>query len=118
MPLSRITPMNQVMVEEMSQDWMEPDPRIMETNIEQLISTVEENKYMSYLNHYVVQGDQHFPMYHTMPINAKARNMNNMAQRPLIQCYKCNGPHKANVSTQGTSEETYLVLWMCGTSLL
>ena len=27
-PLPRITPMNQVMVEEMSQGWNEPDPRI------------------------------------------------------------------------------------------
>ena len=49
--------MSQVMVEEMLQDWMEPDPRIMETYAKQLISTLEKSEYMSYLNHYVVQGD-------------------------------------------------------------
>ena len=55
--------MNQVMVEEMTQDWMEPNPRIMKTYAEQLLSILEENKYMSYLNHYVVHGDQQIPMY-------------------------------------------------------
>ena len=37
-PLPRITPMNQVMVEEMAQGWMELDPRITETHAKQLLS--------------------------------------------------------------------------------
>ena len=51
---------------------------------------------MSYLSHYVVQGDQHIPVYQTAPVNARARDMNSTTTRPPIQCYKCNGPHKAN----------------------
>ena len=35
-----------------------------------------------------------------MPVNAKARDMNNTNMRPPIQCYKCNGPHKANECPQ------------------
>ena len=96
-PLPRITPMNQVMVEEIAQGWMEPDPRITETYTKQPLSTPEEDEYMSYLIHYVVQGDQHIPVFQTMPVKAKARDMNNTNPRPPIQCYKCNnGPHKAN----------------------
>ena len=89
--------MNQVMVEELSQGWMEPDPRITETYVEQPITTHEDDEYMSYLSHYVVQGDQHIPVYQIVPINVKARDMNNTNARPPIQCYKCSGPHKANV---------------------
>ena len=96
LPPPRITPMNQVMVEELSQGWMEPDPQITKTYAEQPIATQEDDEYMSYLSHYVVQGDQHIPVYQTVPVNAKARDMNNTNPRPLIQCYKCNGPHKAN----------------------
>ena len=51
---------------------------------------------MSYLSHYVVQGDQHIPVYQTAPVNTKARDMNSTTTRPPIQCYKCSGPHKAN----------------------
>ena len=61
---------------------MEPDPRITKTYAEQLLSTPEEDEYMSYLNHYVVQGDQHIPVYQTALVNAKARDMNNTNQRP------------------------------------
>ena len=57
MPPPRITPMKQVMVEEMSQDWMELDPRITKTYAEQLISTPEESKHVSYLSHYVIKGN-------------------------------------------------------------
>ena len=92
--------MNQVMVEELSQGWMEPDPRITETYVKQPITTQEDDKYMSYLSHYVVQSDQHIPIYQTAPVNAKARDMNNTNTRPPIQCYKCNGPHKANECPQ------------------
>ena len=46
--------MNQVMVEEIAQGWMERDPRITKTYAEQLLSTLEEDEYMSYLSHYVV----------------------------------------------------------------
>ena len=53
--------MYQVMVEELSQGWMELDPRITETYAEQSITMHEDDEYMSYLNHYVVQGDQHIP---------------------------------------------------------
>ena len=49
--------------EEMSQGWMEPDPRITETYVEQPITTYEDDEYMRYLSHYVVQGDQHIPVY-------------------------------------------------------
>ena len=76
--------MNQVMVEEMSQDCMEPNLRITEIYAEKLISTQEESEYMSYLNHYIVQGDQRILVYHTLLVNTKARDMNNMAQRPPI----------------------------------
>ena len=31
----------------------------------------EEDEYMSYLSHYVVQGDQHIMVYQTMLVNAK-----------------------------------------------
>ena len=89
--------MNQVMVEELSQSWMEPNPQITEAYAEQPLATHEDEEYMSYLSHYVVQGDQHIPVYQTAPINTKARDMNNTNPRPPIQCYKCNGPHKANV---------------------
>ena len=51
--------MNQVMVEEMSQGWSEADPRITETYAEQPITMQEDDKYMHYLSHYVVKGDQH-----------------------------------------------------------
>ena len=88
--------MNQVMVEEIAQGWMEPDPRITETYTKQPLSTPEEDEYMSYLSHYVVQGDQHIPVYQIAPINAKARDMNNTTTRPPIQCYKCGGPYKVN----------------------
>ena len=71
--------MNQVMVEEMSQGWMEPDSRITETYAEQPITMQEDDEYMSYLSHYVVQGDQHIPVYQTTTVNAKARDMNNKA---------------------------------------
>ena len=97
----RITPMNQVMMEELSQGWMEPDPRITETYAKQPITMQEDDKYMSYLCHYVVQGDQHIRVYQTVPaVNVKARDMNNTNARLAIQCYKCNGPHKANESPQ------------------
>ena len=56
-PPPRIMPMKQVMVEELSQGLMEPDPRIMENYAEQPITMQEDDKYMSYLSHYVVQGD-------------------------------------------------------------
>ena len=95
-PPPRITPINQVMVEELSQGWTEPNPQITETYAEQSITTYEDDEYMSYLSHYVVQGDQHIPVYQTAPVNAKARDMNNTSTRPPIQCYKCSGPHKAN----------------------
>ena len=62
-PPPRITPMNQVMVEEMAEGWMELDPRITETYAKQPLSTPEEDEYMSYLNHYVIQGDQYIPVY-------------------------------------------------------
>ena len=84
--------MNQVTVKEMPHDWLELDPSITKTYAEQLLPIQEESVYMSYLNHYVVQGDQYIYVYQTMPINAKARDMNNMTQRPTIQCYQCNGP--------------------------
>ena len=45
------------MVEEMSQGWNELDRRIIEAYTELLLSTQEEDEYMSYLSHYVVQGD-------------------------------------------------------------
>ena len=80
----------------MTQGWNEPNPRITKTYIEKLLSTSEEDEYMSYLSHYVVQGDQHIYIYQTMPLNAKSKDMNNMTQRPPIQCYKCNRPHKVN----------------------
>ena len=99
-PPPRIMPMNQVMVEGMSQGWSEPDPRITETYVEQPISMQEDDEYMSYLSHYVVQGDQHIPVYQTAPVYAKARDMNITAQRLPIQCYKCNEPHKANKCPQ------------------
>ena len=67
--------MNQVMVEETAQDWMEPDPRIMETYVEQPLSTVEEDECMSYLSHYIVQVDQHIPVCRIAPVNAKARDI-------------------------------------------
>ena len=51
-------PMNQVMVEEMNHGWNVLDPRIAETYAEQPLSTPEEDEYMSYLSHYIVQGDQ------------------------------------------------------------
>ena len=99
-PAPRITPMKQVMVEDMSHGWSELDPRITETYAEQPISMQEDNEYMSYLSHYVVQGDQHIPIYQIAPINVKARDMNNTNARAPIQCYKCNGPHKANECPQ------------------
>ena len=55
--------MNQVMVEELSQGWMEPNPRMTETYVEQRITMQEDDEYMSYLSHYVIQGDQHIPVY-------------------------------------------------------
>ena len=70
------------MVEEMTQGWMEPDPRIMEIYTEQSLSTLEEDEYMSYLCHYVVQGYQHILVYQIVPVNAKARHINNTNQRP------------------------------------
>ena len=84
----------------MSQGWNEPDPKITETYAEKLLSTQEEDKSMSYLSHYVVQGDQHIPVYQIVPVNAKARDMNNTNIRPPIQCYKCNEPHKTNECPQ------------------
>ena len=66
--------MDQVMVEELSQGWIEPDPRITETYAEQPIATQEDDEYMSYLSHYVVQGDQHIPVYQTASVNAKAES--------------------------------------------
>ena len=92
----RITPMNQVMVEELSQSWMEPNPQITEAYAEQPLAMQEDDEYISYLSHYVVQGDQHIPVYQTAPVNTKARDMNSTTTRPPIQCYKCSGPHKAN----------------------
>ena len=56
-----------------------------ETYAEQPITTHEDDEYMSYLSHYVVQGDQHIPVYQTIPVNAKARDMNNTNVRPPIQ---------------------------------
>ena len=76
----------QVMVEEMAQGWMELDPRITETYTKQLLTTLEEDKYMSCLSHYVVQEDQHIPVYQTVPINAKARDMNEpKTPNPMLQ---------------------------------
>ena len=98
--LPRITPMNQVMVEEMSQGWNEPDPRITETYAKKPLSMQEEDEYMIYLSHYVVHGDQHIPIYQTQLVNEKARDMNDTNTRPPIQCYKCNGPHKASECPQ------------------
>ena len=92
--------MNQVMVEEMSQDWLECGLRITETYVEQPLSLQEESEHMSYLSHYAVQGNQHILVYQIVPMNAKARDMSNIMQRPPIQCYKYNGPHKGNESPQ------------------
>ena len=83
-PPPRIMPMNQVMVEDMSQGWNEPDSRITKTYAEQSISMQEDGEYMSYLSHYVVQGDQHIPVYQTTPVNSKDRDMNNTNTRPPI----------------------------------
>ena len=55
--------MNQVMVEEMPQYWLELAPRITETYIEQPLPSQEEYKYMIYFNEYVVQDDQHILVY-------------------------------------------------------
>ena len=66
----------------MSQGWNELDLRITKTYAEQLLSTPKEGEYMSYLGHYVVQGDQHISVYQTVLVNAKARDMNNT----ILEC--------------------------------
>ena len=76
--------MNQVMVEDMSQGWSELEPRITDTYAKQPVATTEDDEYVSYLSHYVVQGDQHIPVYQTMPVNPRARDMNKTGTKPPI----------------------------------
>ena len=87
--------MNQVFVEGRTLEWVEQEMLMEEPNNSQA-NMEDEMEMTNVISHYVLHGEEHIHIYQTVSVNSKARDMNATSTRPLIQCYKCNGPHKAN----------------------
>ena len=84
LPPPRVTPMNQVLVEAGTLEWVEQELSIEEPNNSQA-KMEEEMKMINVISHYVLHGEQHIPVYETVPVNPKARDMNATSMSLPIQ---------------------------------